>query len=162
MVAMALIADIELSTWARCFQANAAFNEAAGRTGPAWFVANPVMFLAFLGVPAAVLFLRRCGVETNALIRQKSTTAARSLPLATGAVIVGLWIFGVNLGEVERLWMPLMPLAALVGLGRLELNRTAVLAVLALQGLQAIAFRMSLDTLGLKRIIMDAGNAGLI
>jgi hypothetical protein len=88
--------------------------------------------------------------------------AAHSLPLATAAVILGLWIFSVNLGEVERLWMPLMPLAALAGISRLNTGRAAVLGILALQSAQAIAFRMSLDTLGLQKIITQAADAGIL
>lgn len=144
------------TNWLQCLHANALFNADTGRTYLAWLVANPVLFAAFLGLPAAVMFGRRAFSEARELVAKRSLSAADALAVATVGVLAASWLYGANLGEVERLWMPLMPLCAMLGMCALKLDRIAALGLLALQGLQAIVFRLSLDPLGLGRIIEDA------
>ena len=144
---------LAIVSWARCFTVNAAFNAQSDRTYLTWLIANPVMFLAFLGVPAAVLFLTRTAREGRALIEERKLSAADGMTVVAAGVLAALWLYGANLGEVERLWMPLMPLCVMIGIGGFALGRTAALIMVGLQGLQAIAFKLGLDPLSFGRII---------
>ena len=139
--------------WLSCFRANALFNAESHRTYAAWLVANPIVFTAFLGVPAAVLFARRIASEGAQVLRERKIAALDPLPVCVFGTIAALWLYGANLGEVERLWMPLMPLCAMVGIARLGLGRAQMLVLLALQGGQAVAFKLALDPLGFSDII---------
>ncbi|NQT19942.1 MAG: hypothetical protein HQ592_09570 [Planctomycetes bacterium] len=145
---------LAIRSWGRCLSANAAFNATSDRTYVTWLVANPVMFLVFLGVPAAVLFLGRAVGEGRALIEERKLPAADAMTVAVVSVLAALWLYGANLGEVERLWMPLMPLCVMIGIGRFGgLDRTGALILIGLQGLQAIVFKLGLDPLSFRRII---------
>jgi len=142
-----------IGSWARSLHANARFNEESGRTYLAWLIANPVLFAAFLGVPAAVLFARRLVEDARAALAERTASALDPLLVATLGVLAALWLYGANLGEVERLWMPLMPLCTVVGVAGLRPGRTAALTLIALQGLQAVPFKLALDPLGFSEII---------
>ena len=142
-----------LGGWARCLTANARFNHESGRTYVAWLLANPALFAAFLGVPVAVLFVRRLVQDGRALLAERTAVVVDPLVIATLGVLAALWLYGANLGEVERLWMPLMPLCAVAGVSSLKPGRTAALALICLQGLQAVAFKLALDPLGFSEIV---------
>jgi len=142
-----------LSNWVQCVRANKLFNEESGRTYLAWLAANPVLFAAFLGLPAAALFARRAFAEVRLLISRRALSAADAVTMALVCVLAALWLYGANLGEVERLWMPLMPLCAIVGMGGSNFSRAGILILLGLQGLQAMVFKLSLDPLGLRGIV---------
>jgi len=144
-----------VGVWAACIKGNARFNSASGRTYLAWLAANPLMFTAFLGLPAAVLWVRSTASDAGRLIMQRTAAAIEPLPIITAGTLALLWLYGANLGEVERLWMPLMPLCALAGAGSVGGRTMPALVLIALQGLQAVVFRMSLDPLGLGRIVQD-------
>ena len=142
-------------SWVQCGIGNSKFNVAAGRTYWAWLLANPIVFAAFLGVPAAVLFARALGADAARLLKERRPAAADPFAVCSFAVIAALWLWGANLGEVERLWMPLMPLCVMAGVGRLALSRTALLALIGLQGIQAVVFKLTLDPLGFGQIIRN-------
>lgn len=144
-----------VGVWAMCVNANAAFNSDTGRTYLAWLAANPVMFAVFLGVPAAVMFASRAASDAARLVRQREAAAVQLLAIVTAAMLGLLWLYGANLGEVERLWMPLMPLCVLAGADAMGAGRITPLILIGMQGLQALIFRMSLDPLGLSRIVQD-------
>ncbi|HUW32891.1 MAG TPA: hypothetical protein VM223_14890 [Planctomycetota bacterium] len=146
-----------LGGWARCLHANGEFNHKEGRTYLAWLMANPALFAAFLGVPAAVLFVRRLVQDGRALLAERKASVVDPLVVATLGVLAALWLYGANLGEVERLWMPLMPLCAVAGVVNLNPGRTVALALICLQGLQAAAFKLALDPLGFSEIIGEMG-----
>ena len=142
-----------LGGWARCLTANARFNHESGRTYLPWLLANPALFAAFLGMPAAVLFARSLVQDGRAALAERRASVLDPLVISTLGVLAALWLYGANLGEVERLWMPLMPLCAVAGVVSLNPGRTAALALIGLQGLQAVAFKLALDPLGFSEII---------
>jgi len=146
MVAVYLASGLKVwGVWARCYAANADYN--ASHTYVAWLLANPLVFAVFLGVPSALLFGRRLHAEAAAALRTRNPFGIDVLVAATACVLLLLWLWGANLGEVERLWMPLMPLCVMAGVRRAEFSRNLLLGLVGLQGLQAIVFRMSLDVL---------------
>jgi len=85
-----------------------------------WLGMNPVMFVLFLGVPAAVLWLSGAFKDIvgfiSSLVRRSGRSDQRILALTFFLVMILLIVSGRNLGEVERLWAFLMPLAILAGL----------------------------------------------
>ncbi|HUS57668.1 MAG TPA: hypothetical protein VM141_03370, partial [Planctomycetota bacterium] len=144
---VAAAAGYGITAWLRCFKANSLFNQFEGRTYLAWLLANPPMFLSFLGLPAAALLVRRVLAEGGRLLEERSPKALDPLAVCTVALLAALWLYGANRGEVERLWMPLMPLCVLAGVGRIELDRTTALALIGVQGAQAVLFKIGLDPL---------------
>lgn len=139
-----------VAVWWACWKANAKFNALQGRVYWKWLLINPVEFLAFLGVPAACLLVRRTVGEARALARRQMADRDWAL-LILVALMVVLNVSGANRAEVARLWMFLMP--ACVAAAAAELQgyapyRRAVFAVLfVLQGVQVVLFKASLDTL---------------
>ena len=75
-----------------------------------WVVLNPVDFALFVGLPAAVFFVRGVGEA----IQDRARGAASRLTVALVITLITLNFSGVNRGEVARLWMFLMPMAAAV------------------------------------------------
>ena len=130
-----------LGSWKSAFEMNRQFNAATHRSFWAWMLANPLCYVTYLGVPVACLYLRRLLLRPCVI---------------TGAVLVLLlllWASGQNLGEVERLWMFVMPLCAMTGaatlsaFGRYELP--AGLALLAMQIAQLAVLKMCIQTVKL-------------
>jgi len=144
-----------------------------GRSYWKWLGMNPVMFIIFLGIPAAGLWLSGALKEALKIIsgvgRLLRTVNYRIFALTFFMVIVLLIASGRNLGEVERLWAFLMPLAILAALchwqtadgpggppirdARMGGRQPTVdgfghdgwLYLLFLQGLQVISFRLLFD-----------------
>lgn len=73
-----------------------------------WFFGNAAASLFFLGVPTAVLFFRGA---INALKRAAADTTMRSIGLAALVTLAAVNLPGLYYGEVERIWMYLVPLA---------------------------------------------------
>ncbi|HEX8200245.1 MAG TPA: hypothetical protein VF590_07135 [Isosphaeraceae bacterium] len=100
------------------------------RTYAAWVLINPLELAVALGLPAACWAAAGLG-----------TRRAPRVAWATLAVLVLLDLSGRNLGEVGRLWLPLMPpllIAAGSALERSGGGRAALAGGVALMGLQAI------------------------
>jgi len=131
-----------------------------GRSYWKWLGMNPVMFILFLGVPAAGLWLSGALKDTLRLIsaggRRQLTVNSRIFALTFFIIMILLIISGRNLGEVERLWAFLMPLGVLAALchwSKLHGQHSTVcglsygcwLYLLFLQGLQVISFRLLFD-----------------
>jgi len=135
-----------IGMWLSILKVNAEFNVNEGRGYFAWLPLNVVFFAGFLGVPAAVLYAARL-LREGRLILAKRFSEIDIMPVAVFAVLAALWFFGANRGEVERLWMPLMPVCVIAAAGRINLPLRMVLVLLALQGVQTIAFRLCLNTL---------------
>jgi len=138
------------AVWLRCLAANAQFNAQAGRAYWKWVLVNPAEFLVFLGVPVACLFVWRAASQAREA-RARGWRDADWPTLAIAALVVLLNLSGANRGEVARLWMFLMPgclVAAAAQLDRCAPYRRAVfVSLFALQAVQVIAFRASLDVL---------------
>jgi len=132
--------------WLNILKVNSEFNLNEGRGYFAWLPLNMIFFAAFLGVPAAVLYTVRLAREGRVMLARR-ISEIDIMPVAVFAVLAALWLYGANRGEVERLWMPLMPVCAIAAAGRLNLPHRMLLVLLALQGVQAIAFRLGLNTL---------------
>jgi len=140
------------SVWWACWQGNAEFNRLSDRTYWKWVLVNPAEFLGFLGVPVAVLFVWRALGEVGGLIRRR--IAGRDWPtLAVAGLLVFLNGAGANLGEVERLWMFLMPACAVAAAGQVEAcapyRRAVFVCVFAFQTVQVVLFRAGLKVLNI-------------
>jgi len=136
-----------LGTWARCYRNNKQFNIDSARQYLPWLLYNPILFLLYLGGPTATLWLAGTGVAVHRTWRRRQVRGNDWLPLGVGAVIVLLWVSGINRGEVERLWMFLMPACLLAGISglRLRLGERAVLYLLLLQTAQVAVSRVCYD-----------------
>jgi hypothetical protein len=140
-----------LATWWECLRSNARFNRVTGRSYLPWVLYNPVDFLMFLGVGlSALLLLAVAGVLRGVKAWRRWDPMTLGLVVLVLA-LVALDVSGMNTGEVARLWLFLMPGAALLAAGTLErfgsAGRYVLLVVLACQGLQALVFKLHLNVL---------------
>jgi hypothetical protein len=148
VVWLAIVATLPMSPVAVFSQAMEAhrFATVNARSRPAWTVLNLLSFAVFCGWPVIAAAL--CAAWRNwreARDRRKLAKEAElveanwKIPLAIGmanlAVIVLLDLSGKALGEVERLWMFLLP--PLCVLAALQLARTNIKTVAALLALLA-------------------------
>lgn len=102
-------------------------------------------FAIFLGLPLALLSLFTFFYALLAMGHGRATPRgpATPLPLAFGLALLLLDLSGVARGEVARVWIFLTPFAVICaawGLTRLANGRWPVLLLLALLGLQLLAF----------------------
>lgn len=136
-----------LGTWTRCFRNNKQFNLDSARQYLPWLLYNPIMFLLYLGGPTATLWLAGTCAAVRRTWRRRRAAGNDWLPLGVGAVIVLLWVSGINRGEVERLWMFLMPACLLAGVCglRVKLGERGALYLLLLQTAQVAVFRVCYD-----------------
>lgn len=136
-----------LGSWARCYRNNRQFNLHTARGYWQWLLHNPVMFLLFLGGPTVTLWLAGTCAALRRTWRRGRVVGRDWLSLAVAGVVVLLWISGINRGEVERLWMFLMPACLLAGLAGLRLRFDAAdsLVLLMLQAAQVAVFRVCYD-----------------
>ena len=140
-----------ISTWWQCLASNARFNRVTGRSYLPWGLYDPVDFLMFLGVGLSGLLV----VAVAGLVRRvKDWRQWSPLALGLGAYVLVLLLLnfsGANAGEVARLWMFLMPGAALLALPALErfglAGNWVILVVLLCQALQAFLFKLYLNVL---------------
>lgn len=90
-----------------------------------WVFGSPVAFLVAMGLPLAWYALR-------ALSRAEATAVALTLVVVLAATL------GFTKAETERIWLFMIPLAAVAAASALPLSRVRpVLALLALQGISA-------------------------
>jgi len=117
------------------------------RTYWKWLLINPFELLMFAGGSVSALTVAAVVREW----RKPRLGFRKNLnPYLWGLllVIVILWISGKNSGEAARLWMPLMPALAIVGLsayGESRWPNWVYTVLLGLQMLQIIVFRLSFD-----------------
>ncbi len=138
-----------LQVWMLCLSKHAGFATAFPRSRWLWTAFNPVEFALFCGVPLFLMLLMAAGGNAVDWWRQRRA-AAPALAIWTVLVVVAaLDLSGENLGEVARLWMMLMPLAALgaaCALTALDRGRGWLTAlVLLLMAIQLVVFRIHLD-----------------
>ena len=139
-----------LGAWWGAWGENARFNAAQARTWWKWVVLNPLEFLAFLGVPAACLFVSGAvgGLWAAARRRVEGVDWAT---LVVAGVLAALNVSGANRGEVARLWLLLMPLCAVAAAGEIErlspYRRTVFGVMLSVQSVQVVLFKAGLDVL---------------
>jgi len=140
-----------ISTWWQSMASNARFNRVTGRSYLPWVLYNPVDFLMFLGVGLSSLLV----VAVVGLLRGLRTWRQWD-PLTIGLavyvlVLLVLNLSGANAGETARLWMFLMPGAALLAVPALERlrpgSKRVILVVLLCQALQAFLFKLYLNVL---------------
>lgn len=136
-----------IGAWLRCYRHNKLFNAESARGYWPWLLYNPVMFVLFLGGPTAVLWLAGTAAALRRWWRKGRVVGRDWLPLGVAGVIVLLWFSGLNRGEVERLWMFLMPACLLAGLCGLRTRPRAgeSLALLLMQAAQVAVFRVCYD-----------------
>lgn len=134
-----------LLVWKLCLEHNAQFN--LGRTYWAWVVYNPLDFVLFLGIPIALFFLK--GMLDS--IAQRAKDDPSRFGLAFLITLALLNISGINRGEVARLWMFLMPMAAAVAAYAMRDDsgeRAHTFPVcFGLLFVQSVLFKLSLDLL---------------
>jgi hypothetical protein len=140
-----------VATWWECLRSNARFNRVTGRSYLPWVLYNPVDFLMFLGVGLSALLLV-AGASVVRRLRAWRQWSPVTLGLAVFVLaLLLLDVSGMNTGEVARLWLFLMPGAALLAAGALErfglAGRYVLLVVLVCQAVQALIFKLYLNVL---------------
>ncbi len=132
-LAVLLITGCNIShIWLANLAKNAQFNQLTHRTYWIWAMVNPIEFSVALGLPAAVLLVKRLASE----ISPRLTAARDPVPVAWLAVMLLLNLSGSNRAEVARLWIFMMPVAAALAFESLPKDwRTAA----AFLGLQCVA-----------------------
>ncbi len=132
------------------YKQNDAFNLHSKRTYWKWLLVNPVQFIFFSGCSVSALIALGLDVEVRDLAKRGRALAP--CVVAFVAVMALLWVSGKNLGEVERLWVFAMPLAAVAGAAALTrkapIAAGTVIALLALQAFQVVVFRACFDVYG--------------
>jgi hypothetical protein len=151
LLPMALLGYDTWQVWKICLSQHATFAVLFPRSYGSWTLFNPVEFAVFVGLPSFTLWAVAAGLDLDGW-RQRKRADIVSLPAWTlFGVLFALNLSGKNLGEVARLWMFLMPLAALAGAGVLAGldRRSGWLAglVLVLGTTQLIVFRLSLNVM---------------
>lgn len=135
--------------WA-VLEQNAAFNVHSERTYWKWLLANPVQFFVFSGCPVATLLCFGMVADLRRIVSRTEQSVPYALCFV--AVMALLWLSGKNLGEVERLWVFVMPLAAIAGAASLKATgataRATALWLLGAQALQVVIFRACFDVYG--------------
>jgi methylthioxylose transferase len=93
------------------------------RPYPFWLFGSPVAFGVAIGLPVALYALR-------------ALAAAEPLALAVAAIVLAASVLGLTKAETERIWLFLMPFAALAAATTVPLHRLrVVLGALAAQAL---------------------------
>lgn len=100
-----------------------------------WLAWNLWDFLAFLGIPLAVLFLLESGRAWREVLKKEPAVRLEHLPaLVASAVVLALAVTDLAPEEVGRIWLLWMALACLavaVGLGRQRALTVLVVTLLA-------------------------------
>jgi hypothetical protein len=140
------------ATWLRCYRIHASFYDRVPRSYWPWVGFNLGEFLVALGLPLAVAAI----VGTVHLIRRNSQSAPAEISgtpdesgptsLAAGTAlgltwwltVIALDASGKNLGEVARLWIFLMPFAAIPAAKAMERSAQHAWTAAALAALLAI------------------------
>jgi cytochrome bd-type quinol oxidase subunit 2 len=156
-----LVTDHNLfGTWYRCYRHQASFyapqEVGATRTYWPWVALNPLEFAVAVGVPlfaAAVVGTAWLVARDAARPADRATDGTADdqgcgrqlagVVFAWWLTLVALDLTGKNLGEIARLWMFLMPFAAVASAAVFERSkerRWPALALVALQAIQAMVF----------------------
>jgi len=139
--------------WKVCLTQHARFSALFHRSYLPWLWFNPVEFLLFAGVPTAVALVATAYADLRCPRPSSRWPVASLITWSLVGVLLVADISGKNLGEVARLWMFLMPFAALAAapvVVRLDGKRGWVAAGVAMLTLaQTITFRLRLDVFGL-------------
>jgi len=134
-----------LLVWKLCLANNAHFN--TDRTYLPWLIFNPIDFALFVGVPVALFFARGVG---RAIMKKRYDPPWRFV-MALSATLVIVNVSGINRGEVARLWMFLMPMAALVAASRMRAAEDETdwqfPICFGLLFVQSVLFKLSFDLL---------------
>jgi hypothetical protein len=134
--------------WVRCARANAEFNATQARPYGPSVVSNPAEYVVFLGIPLGCLLVTATWRAARR-VRSDGLPAAATLGLVV--LLALLNVAGANRGEVARLWMLTMPLAAAAGAWWLAERRSPLwlgAVLLAFQGAQLACFRVAIEALG--------------
>lgn len=117
------------ATWAVNLAKNREFNALYRQSYAAWTVVNALEFAAALGLPLVVFLAGRVAVLRR----------AEPLLCAWAALMVLLDVAGTNRGESCRLWLFMMPVAALLAVEWLpQLGRWFRMSLAALIAMQAL------------------------
>jgi len=150
-----------LATLLVCLKNHAQFYrwEDFPRTYWKWLLVNPFEFLMFSGGAIAALFVLGIGRNFRFILRDFRKNLD---PCFWGflAVFIALWISGKNMGEVARLWMFLMPAAAVLGISAYKREKWPVwigVLLIAEQVVQIIIFRLLFDVYGIASLITKQG-----
>ena len=139
--------------WRVCLSQHATFAATFGRTYWPWLFFNPVEFVLFTGVPIAALMLIQTAAQARRWWPTRTKTALPILPWALLGVLLAVNVTGKCLGEGARLWMFLMPFAALAAapvLARCDRRRGwPAGCLLGLAAVQVLVFQLTLNVFGL-------------
>ena len=142
-----------IGVWRICLSQHANFAVLFPRSYVQWTLFNPLEFALFTGIPAFLLMLLAAVMDARRWRREWGGVAPAVLPWALLSVLVVLNFSGKNLGEVSRLWMFLMPFAAVsAGATLYDLDRGrgwVAACILLTTMIQLVVFRLSLDVMGI-------------
>jgi methylthioxylose transferase len=135
--------------WDICLTQHATFAALFNKSYLPWLLFNPIEFLIFTGMPVACLLIAQCGADLKDLCRAEKRGPLPLMPWALIGVLTVINFSGKNLGEIARLWMFLMPFAALAAAmwtKRLMRDRGwfTVLLILVM-ATQTVLFKLYLD-----------------
>ena len=137
--------------WKLCLSKHATFAAKYSRSYLPWVLFNPVDFLIFTGVPICLLMLYEAVRDTQRWWKETCRRAPALLPWALLGVLFLLNFSGKNLGEVARVWMFLMPFAAVsaaAALWRLDRHGGWLAAgAVGLVVVQLLVFRLHLNVM---------------
>lgn len=139
-----------------CYRNHAAFYEHFDRTYWKWALFNLFEFALFFGAPLSATAAAAVGE-----LRPRAVGRRRAAFLAAAAVgvLLLLDIWGKNLGEVARLWVFFMPIAAIGALAALEerLDRRAFLSLSILQVISIMLLRVFVDVWRIEALFRELG-----
>lgn len=139
--------------WRVCMAKHGTFAVLFPRSRWGWTLYNPLEFAVFIGVPLFLLAALAAGVDARRWWTERRNLAPTMILWVVPCVIAALDLSGKNLGETARLWLMVMPLAAVgaaVALDGLDQRRRWVTAfVLLLMLAQLTVFRLHLSVFSL-------------
>jgi hypothetical protein len=126
-------------SWLVNLQKNHEFNEYSGCSYWVWVLVNLAEFAVAMGISAATFLSARIVAGARA---PRTWRSADAVCLAWTATMALLALAGTNRGEASRLWLFLMPLAAMLSVESMVLSarhiRAVVAAALALQTMNGL------------------------
>ena len=139
--------------WRVCMAKHATFAVFFPRSRWGWTLYNPLEFAVFTGVALFLLAALAAGVDARRWWTERRSAAPAMIVWVVPCVIAALDLSGKNLGETARLWLMVMPVAALgaaVALDGLDRRRGWVAgAVMVMMLVQVTVFRLNLSVFSL-------------
>lgn len=128
LLLVAILGHRPWESWWINLEKNREFNAYSGCTYSTWVFVNLAEFGVAMGIPVTTFVLCRVA---GGLIDWRHWRTADAVCLAWSTTLALLVVAGTNRGEVSRLWLFLMPLAAALAIESLDVRSFVVRAVVA-------------------------------